>query len=127
MCAANTGSAALLLTSSRPNAAAWSVRGTTFEALEDENAKLKKLLTEAMLDNAMLKDLSTGRPAVAQLAGPGTLSSAVWRKRAELKRDERLHNSDVIPQVTHFLRFEVGARTASPAVASATAIASSKS
>lgn len=28
-------------------------------ALEDENAKLKKLLAEAMLDNAVLKDLTT--------------------------------------------------------------------
>jgi putative transposase len=27
------------------------------KALEDENAKLKKLLAEAMLDNAMLKDV----------------------------------------------------------------------
>jgi len=27
-------------------------------ALEDENAKLKKLLAEAMLDNAMLKDVA---------------------------------------------------------------------
>jgi putative transposase len=27
-------------------------------ALEDENAKLKKLLAETMLDNAMLKDLA---------------------------------------------------------------------
>ena len=27
--------------------------------LEDENAKLKKLLAEAMLDNAVLKDIST--------------------------------------------------------------------
>ena len=27
--------------------------------LEDENAKLKKLLAEAMLDNAMLKDLNS--------------------------------------------------------------------
>ena len=27
------------------------------KALEDENAKLKKLLAEAMLDNAMLKEL----------------------------------------------------------------------
>jgi putative transposase len=27
-------------------------------ALEDENAKLKKLLAETMLDNAMLKDLT---------------------------------------------------------------------
>jgi putative transposase len=29
------------------------------KALEDENAKLKKLLAEAMLDNAMLKDLNS--------------------------------------------------------------------
>jgi putative transposase len=28
------------------------------KALEDENAKLKKLLAEAMLDNAVLKDLA---------------------------------------------------------------------
>ena len=28
-------------------------------SLEDENAKLKKLLAEAMLDNAMLKDVAT--------------------------------------------------------------------
>ena len=28
------------------------------KALEDENAKLKKLLAEAMLDNAMLKDIT---------------------------------------------------------------------
>ena len=29
------------------------------KALEDENAKLKKLLAEAMLDNAMLKDVGS--------------------------------------------------------------------
>lgn len=29
------------------------------KALEDENAKLKKLLAEAMLDNAVLKDLAS--------------------------------------------------------------------
>ena len=29
------------------------------KALEDENAKLKKLLAEAMLDNAVLKDLNS--------------------------------------------------------------------
>lgn len=28
------------------------------KALEDENAKLKKLLAEAMLDNSMLKDIA---------------------------------------------------------------------
>lgn len=30
----------------------------TLRALEDENRRLKKLLAEAMLDNAMLKDLN---------------------------------------------------------------------
>ena len=29
------------------------------KALEDENAKLKKLLAEAMLDKAMLKDVAS--------------------------------------------------------------------
>jgi putative transposase len=29
------------------------------KALEDENARLKRLLAEAMLDNAMLKDVAT--------------------------------------------------------------------
>jgi putative transposase len=29
------------------------------KALEDENAKLKKLLAETMLDNAMLKDVAS--------------------------------------------------------------------
>jgi putative transposase len=29
------------------------------KSLEDENARLKKLLAEAMLDNAMLKDLNS--------------------------------------------------------------------
>jgi putative transposase len=29
------------------------------KALEDENAKLKKLLAESMLDNAMLKDIAS--------------------------------------------------------------------
>ena len=29
------------------------------KALEDENAKLKKLLAEAMLDNAMLKEVTS--------------------------------------------------------------------
>jgi len=29
------------------------------KALEDENGKLKKLLAEAMLDNAVLKDINS--------------------------------------------------------------------
>jgi putative transposase len=31
------------------------------KSLEDENAKLKRLLAEAVLDNAMLKDIATKR------------------------------------------------------------------
>ncbi len=42
------------------------------QALEDENAKLKKLLAETMLDNAMLKDL-TGKKVVT----PGAKQEAV--------------------------------------------------
>ena len=42
-------------------------------ALESENAKLKKLLAEAMLDNAILKDLATKkwwRPPRGDLLSP---------------------------------------------------------
>lgn len=35
------------------------IRSSTLKILADENAKLKKLLAEAMLDNAMLKDLNS--------------------------------------------------------------------
>ena len=35
------------------------VRSSPAEDFDDENAKLKKLLAEAMLDNAMLKDLNS--------------------------------------------------------------------
>jgi hypothetical protein len=35
------------------------IRSSTPQVLADENAKLKKLLAEAMLDNAMLKDLNS--------------------------------------------------------------------
>jgi putative transposase len=35
------------------------VSETKRQAREDENAKLKKLLAEAMLDNAMLKDVAS--------------------------------------------------------------------
>src|SRR6201995_4133167 len=40
--------------------------------LEDENAKLKKLLAEAMLDNAVLKDITSrkwGRPPLGEPQG----------------------------------------------------------
>ena len=39
--------------------AAWKHRTPSGRALEEENRKLKKLLAEAMLDNAVLKDLTS--------------------------------------------------------------------
>jgi hypothetical protein len=35
----------------------WAWRAKRLKALEDETAKLKKLLAETMLDNAILKDI----------------------------------------------------------------------
>ncbi|MHC2395041.1 hypothetical protein ACVMFA_007388 [Bradyrhizobium liaoningense] len=45
--------------SSRPPKRGGVVVPLSLKALEDENAKLKKLLAEAMLDNAMLKDVAS--------------------------------------------------------------------
>ena len=36
----------------------WITSGPKVKALEEENAKLKKLLAETMLDNAILKDVA---------------------------------------------------------------------
>jgi putative transposase len=48
------------------------------KSLEDENAKLKKLLAEAMLDNAMLKDIAAKNgDARRQARGRRTASSRV--------------------------------------------------
>jgi putative transposase len=52
------------------------------KALEDENAKLKKLLAEAMLDNAMLKD-------VASKNGNARGEARDRRSSADLVRGER--------------------------------------
>jgi len=41
--------------------------------LEDENAKLKKLLAEAMLDNAMLKEITAKNGSARCQAGSGGL------------------------------------------------------
>jgi len=41
------------------------------KALEDENAKLKKLLAEAMLDNAILKDVASKNGDARRKAGCG--------------------------------------------------------
>lgn len=52
------------------------------KALEDENAKLKKLLAEAMLDNAMLKD-------VASKNGDARREARGRRSSEDLVRGER--------------------------------------
>jgi putative transposase len=59
MCAANTGSAAATFYKWKGKYGGLEVSDAKrLKALEDENAKLKKLLAEAMLDNAMLKDVA---------------------------------------------------------------------
>jgi putative transposase len=49
------------------------------KALEEENAKLKKLLAEQMLDNAVLKDLaSKNGDARCQAKGRGSCYAGAW-------------------------------------------------
>jgi len=62
------------------------------KALEEENAKLKKLLAEQMLDNAVLKDLaSKNGNARCQAPGRGSCHASPWRERAAglLHSDDR--------------------------------------
>ncbi len=54
------------------------------KALEDENAKLKRLLADAMLDNAGLKDL-----LVKKMVTPAARREAVALLREELEVSER--------------------------------------
>jgi putative transposase len=58
--AANTGSAARRFYKWKAKYGGLDVsEARRLKVLTDENAKLKKLLAEAMLDNAMLKDLNS--------------------------------------------------------------------
>ena len=60
MSAASTGSAAPRSTNGRPKYGGLEVSDARrLKALGYENAKLKKLLAEAMLDNAILKDVAS--------------------------------------------------------------------
>ena len=60
MSAASTGSAALTFYKWKAKYGGLDVsEARRLKILADENAKLKKLLAEAMLDNAMLKDLNS--------------------------------------------------------------------
>ena len=53
------------------------------KALEDENARLKKLLAEAMLDNAVLKDIAAKNGDARRQAGRGcSCPASVRGKRA---------------------------------------------
>lgn len=53
------------------------------KTLEDENAKLKKLLSEAMLDNAMLKDIAAkSGDARRQTGGRGAPLPGSWDEPA---------------------------------------------
>ena len=54
------------------------------KSLEDENAKLKKLLAEAMLDNAMLKDI-----AAKKMVTPAARREAVAHLRVAYEVSER--------------------------------------
>ena len=60
MFAGSTGSAARRSTNGKAKYGGLDVsEARRLKILTDENAKLKKLLAEAMLDNAMLKDLNS--------------------------------------------------------------------
>jgi putative transposase len=53
------------------------------KALEDENARLKKLLAEAMLGNAMLKDIAAKNgDARRQTRGRGSPAADLWGEPA---------------------------------------------
>ena len=60
MCAASTGSASATFYKWKSKFGGLDVSDAKrLKALEDENAKLKKLLAETMLDNAILKDINS--------------------------------------------------------------------
>ena len=54
------------------------------KVLEDENAKLKKLLSEAMLDNAMLKDIASKK-----IVTPAAMREAVTHLRTSFEVSQR--------------------------------------
>ena len=60
MFAGGMGSAKRPSTSTRQSTVVWNPSDARkLKALESENAKLKKLLAEQMLDNAMLRDVNS--------------------------------------------------------------------
>jgi putative transposase len=66
------------------------------KALEDENAKLKKLLAEAMLDNAMLKDVAAKK---WRRPPPGVRPSLTFRLRMRSASGGRVrHLAPIAPR-----------------------------
>ena len=52
------------------------------KALEDENARLKKLLAEQMLDNAILKDVAANGDARCKAESGGSCLLGAWGEPA---------------------------------------------
>jgi putative transposase len=77
-------------------------------ALEDENAKLKKLLAEAMLDNTILKDIASkkngdARPQAGsrrspaeRIRGERAAAHSPWSGRSSVRYRRRPANDDAI-------------------------------
>ncbi len=70
------------------------------KSLEDENAKLKKLLAEAMLDNAMLKDIASKNGDARGQAGSrgSSLRGARSEPSAGVHRDRHRPELGPLPQ-----------------------------
>jgi putative transposase len=64
------------------------------KGLESENARLKKLLADAMLDNAALKDLQKNGDARCQARGCRSPAFCVRHERAAGVQDNRLRADD---------------------------------
>lgn len=62
------------------------------KVFEDENARLKKLLAEAMLDNTMLKDIAKNGNARRQTGGKPTQNAFIESVKGRL-RDELLNET----------------------------------
>jgi predicted nucleic acid-binding Zn-ribbon protein len=83
--AASTGSRARRSTNGRPSTELEVSDAKRLKALEDENAKLKKLLAEAMLDMAMLKNVAA-KNGDARRKARGRLRSFAQQFRCERRR-----------------------------------------
>jgi hypothetical protein len=96
MCAASTGSARRRSTTGRAKYLGLEVsEAERLMALKSENTTLKKLLADAVLDNAALKDLLTKIGDVrCQARGRGSLKERPWEERAADVPGDRLPAHD---------------------------------